>query len=133
MIVVAASVHDNAIGITLLDQVAAVNPTVTKGWGDAGFKNAVIEHGRSLGIDVEVVSAAPQTKGFAPAPKRWIAEQTSGTLMLHRRLARDYERLPTSSASWIRWSMTDVMPHRLTATTTPTWRDLPPARLCGPA
>ncbi|MGW6318790.1 hypothetical protein [Streptomyces sp. NPDC055099] len=67
VIVVAASVHDNAIGITLLDQVAADNPTVTKGWVDAGFKNAVVEHGRSLGIDVEVVSRAPQTKG---SPRR---------------------------------------------------------------
>ncbi|MEB8339633.1 IS5 family transposase [Streptomyces endophyticus] len=133
VIVVAASVHDNAIGITLLDQVAADNPTVAKGWVDAGFKNAVIEHGRSLGIDVEVVSRDPQTRGFAPAPKRWIVEQTFGTLMLHRRLARDYETLPASSASWIRWSMTDIMTHRLTATTTPAWRDPPPARLPGPA
>lgn len=133
VIVVAASVHDNAVGITLLDKVAADNPTVTKGWVDAGFKNAVVEHGRSLGIDVEVVSRDPQTKGFAPAPRRWIVEQTFGTLILHRRLARDYERLPASSASWIRWSMTDVMTHRLTATTTPTWRGPPPARPPGPA
>ncbi|MGW0903070.1 hypothetical protein [Streptomyces sp. NPDC002853] len=30
--------------------------------------------------------------------------------MLHRWLARDYEGLPASSVSFIRWSMTDVMP-----------------------
>ncbi|WP_406326594.1 IS5 family transposase [Streptomyces sp. NBC_00203] len=123
VIVVAASVHDNAIGITLLDKVAAANPSVTKGWVDAGFKNAVVEHGRSLGIDVEVVSRDPQTKGFAPIPKRWVVEQTFGTLMLHRRLARDYEALPASAVSMIYWSMTDVMARRITGTTTPTWRD----------
>nr|WP_214662259.1 transposase [Streptomyces polyasparticus] len=105
---------------------------MVKSWPDAGFTNAVIEHGRSLGIDVEVVSRDPQTKEFAPAPNRWIAEQTFGTLMLHRRLARDYETLPASSASWMRWS-TDIMTHRLTATTTPTWRDPPPARCGDPA
>ncbi|MEV0742194.1 hypothetical protein AB0I51_41125 [Streptomyces sp. NPDC050549] len=33
--VVAASVHDNAIGIALLDMVAATAPTVTKSWVDA--------------------------------------------------------------------------------------------------
>ncbi|WP_248003437.1 hypothetical protein HEP84_57675 [Streptomyces sp. RLB1-33] len=76
MIVVPASVHDNAIGITLLDQVAADNPSVTKGWVNAGFKNAVIDHGAALGIDIEVVQRDPHTKDFAPAPKRWIVEQT---------------------------------------------------------
>ncbi|MEV8020460.1 hypothetical protein AB0O76_29845 [Streptomyces sp. NPDC086554] len=63
MIVVAASVHDNAIGITLLDKVAAANPSVTMGWVDAGFKNVVVEHGRSLGIDVEVVSRDRRRRG----------------------------------------------------------------------
>ncbi|MEV2255192.1 hypothetical protein AB0I94_32220 [Streptomyces sp. NPDC050147] len=58
---VAASMHDNAIGITLLDKVAADNLGVVKSWVAAGFKNAVIEHGRSLGIEVEVVSRDPQT------------------------------------------------------------------------
>lgn len=38
VVVTAASVHDNAIGIALLDKVAATAPTVTKGWVDAGFK-----------------------------------------------------------------------------------------------
>jgi transposase len=133
VIVVAASVHDNAIGITLLDQVAADNPSVTKGWVDAGFKNAVIDHGAALGIDVEVVRRDPDTKGFAPAPKRWIVEQTFGTLMPHRRPAREYETPPASSASWIRWSMPGVMTRRLTAATTLTWRDPPPAQSLGPA
>jgi hypothetical protein len=63
-----------------------------------------------------------------PLPKRWVAEQTFGTLMLHRRLAPDYETLPASSASMICWSMTDVMTRRLTGATTPTWRDPPDAR-----
>ena len=75
MIVVAASVHDNAIGITLLDQVAADNPSVTKRWVDAGFKNAV--------IDIEVVQRDLHATSFAPAPKRWTVEQTFGALLLY--------------------------------------------------
>jgi transposase len=127
VVVVAANVHDNAIGTALLDKIAASAPTVTKAWVDAGFKNTVIEHGAALGIDVEVVQRDPQVKGFAPVPKRWVVEQTLGTLMLHRRLVRDYETLPASSASVIYWSMTDLMTRRLTSTATPTWRDPPPA------
>lgn len=41
----------------------------------------------------------PRSRGFVPVPKRWVAEQTSGTSMLHRRPARDYEKLPASSDS----------------------------------
>ncbi|MFG1958017.1 hypothetical protein [Nonomuraea sp. NPDC049028] len=98
---------------------------MTKAWTDAGFKNAVIAHGVGLGLDVEVVPRDPHTIGFAPLPKRWVAEQVFGMLMLHRRLARDYEALPTSSESMIYWSMTDNMTRRLTrptTPTTPTWR-----------
>ncbi|GGX57455.1 DDE transposase [Streptomyces noursei] len=125
-VVVAASVHDNAIGITLLDKVTARAPTVTKAWVDAGFKNAVVEHDAHLGIDVEIVQRELGARGFTPEPKRWVVEQTWGTLMLHRRLARDYEALPASSVAMIHWSMIDVMLRRLTRTSTPTWRD-PPA------
>ncbi|WP_344025546.1 IS5 family transposase [Streptomyces luteireticuli] len=125
-VVVAASVHDNAIGITLLDKAAASAPTVTKAWVDAGFKNQVSEHGARLGIDVETVRREPGARGFVPEPKRWVAEQTWGTLMLHRRPARDYEARPAGSVAMIHWSMTDVMLRRLTRVSTPTWRD-PPA------
>jgi transposase len=127
VVVVAASVHDNAIGIALLDKVAAAAPTVTKGWVDAGFKQAVVEHGARLGIDVEIVQREPGARGFTPEPKRWVVEQTFGTLLLHRRLVRDYETRPASSVAMIHWSMSDVMLRRLTRTATPTWRDAPQA------
>ncbi|GGY13281.1 hypothetical protein GCM10010326_00650 [Streptomyces xanthochromogenes] len=87
-----------------------------------------MEYGARLGIDVEIVQRNPGTKGFAPQPKRWVVEQTLGTLMLHRRLARDYETRTASSVAWIHWSMTDVMLRRLTRTVTATWRDPPTQR-----
>jgi transposase len=125
VVVVAASTHDNAIGIALLNRVAATAPTVTKAWVDAGFKNAVVEHGDRLGIDVEIVHRDPGARGFTPEPKRWVVEQTLGTLMLHRRLVRDFETLPASSVAWIHWSMSDVTIRRLARISTPTWRSPP--------
>ncbi|GAA3634300.1 hypothetical protein GCM10022420_003910 [Streptomyces iranensis] len=35
--------------------------------------------------------------GFVPQPKRWVVEQVNGTLMLHRRLARDYGHRPDNA------------------------------------
>ncbi|MFD9059874.1 IS5 family transposase [Streptomyces albidoflavus] len=122
--VVAASVHDNAAGIALLDQVAvAAGGSVSKALVDQGFKNQVVTHGAALGIDVEIVRRNPEERGFVPQPKRWRVEQTFGTLILHRRLVRDYEHRPASSTSRVYWAMTHVMARRLTDANTLTWRD----------
>ncbi|MGP3965968.1 hypothetical protein ACTWPT_59540 [Nonomuraea sp. 3N208] len=61
--------------------------------------------------------------GFVPQPKRWVVEQTYGTMSLHRRLVRDYEHDQASSESRVYWAMTDVMTRRLTGPSTPAWRD----------
>ncbi|MFC4059500.1 IS5 family transposase [Planomonospora corallina] len=127
VVVAAASVHDNAIGVALLDKVTIDNPAVTKAWVNAGFKNAVTAHGAALGITVETVHRDPQTRGFAPLPKRWVVEQVYGSLMLHRRRVQGYERLTVSAESMLYWSMTDNMTRRLTGTATSPWR--PAARL----
>ena len=50
-------------------------------------------------------------------------ERTYGWLMLHRRLARDYETLPIRSEAVIHMAMTDLMARRLTSENTISWRD----------
>ncbi|ROO87970.1 IS4 family transposase [Actinocorallia herbida] len=122
VVVTAASVHDNAVGIELLDQVAIDNPSVEAAWVDAGFKRQVADHGEMLGITVETVQREPGTTGFAPIPRRWVVEQTFGTLMLHRRLVRDYEKTTASSRAHVYWAETDRLTRRLTGTTS-RWRD----------
>ncbi|MFI8405168.1 IS5 family transposase [Streptomyces sp. NPDC085463] len=122
--VLAASAHDNAAGIALLDQVAEhAGGTVEKALVDQGFKRAVVDHGTALGVDVEIVKRNPQDRGLVPQPKRWRVEQTYGILILHRCLVRDYEHHPASSVSRVYWAMTRVMTRRLTGANTPTWRD----------
>ena len=123
VVVTAASVTDNAIGITLLDKVARHTPTVTAALVDAGFKQDVGVHGAGLGIDVQVVKRCDTTPGFVPVRKRWIVEQVYRTLMLHRRLVREYESKPASSVSRTLWASTANMVRRLTGTSTPTWRN----------
>ena len=54
--------------------------------------------------------------------RRWVVERTIGWLMLHRRLARDYETLTTSSEAMIHLAMIDNASKRITDETTPTWR-----------
>jgi transposase len=122
VVVTAASATDNQIGIQLIDRVVAHTPTVSKAWVDAGFKDDVAIHGALHGIDVEQVKRSDLSSGFVPVAKRWVVEQTNGTLMLHRRLARDYEVRPASSESRTWWASTANLLRRLTGTSTPSWR-----------
>ncbi|WP_428962214.1 transposase [Micromonospora fluostatini] len=122
VVVTAASVIDNAIGIRLLDKVVEHTPTVTRAWVDAGFKQDFALHGAVLGVDVEVVRRSDSRSGFVPVRKRGIVEQTYGTLMLHRRLVREYESRPESAVSRTLWASMATIVRRLTGTSTPSWR-----------
>lgn len=54
------------MGIRLLDHAKETYATIAKSWVDTGFKNAVVEHGAHLGIDVEVVNRDPGKRAHAP-------------------------------------------------------------------
>ena len=105
-----------------MEDLTSYHPAITKAWVDAGFKNTVIEHGARMGIDVEVVSRDAEIRGFHVVKRRWVVERTLGWLMLHRRLARDYETLPVSSEAMIHLATIDTLTRRITGETTQTWR-----------
>ncbi|MEW1914604.1 IS5 family transposase [Kitasatospora sp. NPDC085895] len=123
VMVTAASVSDNDAGKQLLTQLAASHPTITKAWVDTGYKTQAIEHGAKLGIDVDVVPRNPQVKGFSVVPRRWVVERTFGWIMMHRRLARDYETKPEHSESMIRLAMISNLAKRATDETVITWHN----------
>ncbi|MFE5406877.1 IS5 family transposase [Streptomyces sp. NPDC056580] len=134
VLVTAAGVQDSAAGQRLLDQTASAHPRIRKVWVDGGYRKHFVEHAATLGIDLEIVQRTPGTRGFTPVPKRWTVERTYGWLMLHRRLARDYETLPERSEAMIHLAMTDLMARRLTSENTISWRDPTPpdqARITG--
>jgi transposase len=124
VVVLPASAHENTAGIALLDQAAErCGFRLEKALVDQGFKDAVIIHGAVLGITVEVLKRNPEDKGFVPQPKRWVVEQVNGTLILHRRLAREYDHRPENSVARVYWAATANMTRRLTTPAT-AWRDL---------
>ncbi|WP_369275621.1 IS5 family transposase [Streptomyces sp. R11] len=122
-LVTAAGVQDSTAGRPLLEQAATDHPSLRKVWVDGGYRKHSVDHAATLGIDLEIVQRAPGTRGFAPIPKRWTVERTYGWLMLHRRLARDYETLPARSEAMIHLAMADLMARRLTGENTISWRD----------
>jgi transposase len=53
---------------------------------------------RKHGIELEVVKLPQAKRGFVLLPRRWVVERSLGWMARCRRLAKDYERLPTTVA-----------------------------------
>lgn len=123
VLVTAASVQDSTAGARLLDRVAVDHSCIRKARVDGGYRQHLVEHAATRGIDMEITACKPGTRGFTPIPKRWTVERTYGRLMLNRRLARDYETLPTRSEAKIHLTMTSPMARRLTHENTISWRN----------
>lgn len=57
------------------------------------------EQAAQQGIELMVVKLQEAKRGFVLLPKRWVVERSFAWAARFRRLARDYERLPTTLAS----------------------------------
>ena len=62
-----------------------------------------------------IVRPGPDSRGFRVQAKRWLVERPFAWLGRYRRLSKDYEGLPATSAAWIRIAKIDRMLHRLSA------------------
>ncbi|CAL9278562.1 MULTISPECIES: IS5 family transposase [Streptomyces] len=118
VLVTAASVQDSIAGTQLLNQVAAEHPRIRKTWVDGGYA--------STSSSTQPASASTwKSRNASPGPGDSPRSQSGGTygwLMLHRRLARDYETRPARSEAMIHIAMTDLMARRLTSENTISWR-----------
>jgi transposase len=62
---------------------------------------------------LEVLLRPADGKSFVVIKKRWVVERTFGWLVANRRLARDYERLPQTSDTFVYVAMCRLMLRRL--------------------
>ena len=82
---------------------------------DAAYKKNFfewVEH-NLLGVEVEVSSKPPTTKGFVPVKWRWVTEQTFGRFNFFRRLDKDHEKTVQSSEAWVIWQNCQTIIFRL--------------------
>ena len=83
-------------------------------WADAGYQGTLVTwvH-HTLGWCLEIVKRPRHATGFVLLPKRWSVERTFAWLTRHRRLSRDFEKLPETSEAFIYLAMTRIMLKRL--------------------
>jgi putative transposase len=89
-------------------------------WVDSGYHSKPLrEWLRGLRVErpveMEMVKRTDEQKGFHVLPRRWVVERTFAWLGRHRRLSKDYEKLPATSETLIRLAMIKLMLRRLTA------------------
>ena len=93
-----ANEQDRARVKALATQVqAATGETVQVAFGDQGYTGKQpAQDAAQVGIALTVVKLPTAKQGFVLLPRRWVVERSFGWLACFRRLARDYERLPTT-------------------------------------
>jgi transposase len=86
----------------LLRDLVGRFPRVRLLYADSGYAGTLpLWIKAHLGWQTEIVPKPQSRGGFQVQPQRWKIERTLGWLIRYRRLARDYEGLPSSSEALI--------------------------------
>ena len=115
--VTAANEQDRAqVGALAEALQEATGENVELAYVDQGYTGekpaaAAQEHGLRL----EVVKHHEAKRGFVLLPRRWVVERTFAWVARFRRLARDYERLASTSAGYHWLAIVTLMLHSLFA------------------
>jgi transposase len=87
---------------------------------DHGYTGAVpAAAAAAVGIELHVVKLPTARKGFVLLPKRWVVERSFAWASRFRRLARDYERLPSTLAGLHFAAFACLMLHQFIHTLSP--------------
>jgi putative transposase len=115
VVVTAANCDDGETAPRVLAGLHAEEfPRLSVLWADSKYRNNNLDAwlaGQDR-LRVEVTAKPGGQKGFRPLPKRWVVEQTFAGLIRSRRLVRDFERLPATSAAMVKLSSIHRMARR---------------------
>jgi putative transposase len=122
VVVTAANADDGTTAPRLLAGLPAVTfPRLAVIWADNKYRNRALDRwlaGQSR-LRLEVTTKPQGSEGFVPLKKRWAVEQAFGCLLRWRRLVRDFERLPETSAAMVKLGSIHRMARRARP---PRWR-----------
>ncbi len=97
-----ASEQDRAQVGQLIEEVQKVTGAKVKlAYVDQGYTGeSAATQAAEHGVQLEVVKLSEAKRGFVLLPRRWVVERSFGWAARFRRLARDYERLPSTVAGF---------------------------------
>lgn len=115
VVVTAACVQERDGAKLLFQRLTGACKKLRRLWVDGGYRGPtlrdwVAQHCRFC---LAVVLRTDDQKRFVVLPRRWVVERTFAWLNHHRRLSKDYERLPVTSEALIYIAMIRLMVRRL--------------------
>jgi putative transposase len=129
-----ADLRDPAAAPALLAWAGQHLPTLHHLWVDMAYRGEFVHWIKQhMKWSIAVVQRPSRWRWYPPGvepvvlpaftvlPRRWVVERTFGWLGWNRRLSKDYERVPETSAAWIYAGMSRLLLRRLTGQTT-SWR-----------
>ena len=115
VVVHAANKTDGKTAHLVVEPLVGYLHRLEKILGDAAYKKSFIDwvQNNVLGLEVEISSRPPTSKGFVPVKWRWVTEQTFGRFNFFRRLDKDQEKTVQSSEAWVLWQNCQTILYRL--------------------
>lgn len=100
--VTSASQTDGACGVKLFSGIERLLVDVKKVLADGKYGGVFQEYiDGIIDVELEISSRPPTAQGFVPIKFRWVVERTFGWFNFFRRLSKDYEKTPESSAAFV--------------------------------
>jgi putative transposase len=114
IIVTSAAVQDRDGARLLLQRLGGVGKKLRKLWVDGAYRGELLVWvAQRFSFSLVPVVPPKGKKGFTLLARRWVVERTFAWLGIHRRLSKDYERLPASAEAFIYIAMIRIMVRRL--------------------
>ena len=108
-----ANTHDGEAGIELLWQIDEFSKRMKIIRADKAYGGYFKECASYYKWDVEISQKPENEKGFVPQTGRWQVERSFAWCNFFRRLSKDYEKLPESSAAFVQITFIDIILSRI--------------------
>ena len=99
----------------MLDKIRRRFPWLELIWADGGYNARQVDAAlaRVPLLRMEIVKRSDDMKGFVILPRRWVVERTFSWFGRNRRLARDFENLAETLATFVTLASNQLALRRL--------------------
>lgn len=103
IVVHSAGIQDRDGAALVLDKIRQRFNWLELVWADGGYNARRVSDAvaKQPSLRIEIVKRSDDMKGFVVLPRRWVVERTFSWLGRNRRLAKDYETLAATLASFV--------------------------------
>jgi putative transposase len=118
VVVHSAAMQDRDGAALVLDRIRRRFPWLELVWADSAYNAVQVDAAvaKQPDVRIEIVKRCDDVKGFVVLPRRWVVERTFSWFGRNRRLAKDYENLAETLATFVTLASIQLAVRRLART-----------------